>query len=102
MVLLRIAYLVLWVVIAWSMGQAPPSGTNEFGKVVAYSFFLAAPLVYLLPTYEAWRRQHRSLLAIALVNVFLGWSIIGWVAAIVWACAGSPRVGGGSGRFFRS
>src|SRR5687767_7698753 len=91
MVLLRIAYLVLWMVIAWSMGQTPPSGPNEFGKVFAYSFFLAALLVYLLPTYEAWCRQHRSLLAIALVNVFLGWSLIGWVVSIVWAHKGSRR-----------
>ena len=88
MVFLRVTYLVLWVVIAWSMFQ---TSQNEFGKVIAYSFFLATPLLYLLPTYEAWRRQHRSLLAIGLVNVFLGWSLVGWVAVIAWAHAGSNR-----------
>ena len=91
MVFMRIANLGLWVVLAWTMGQTPPYDLNAFGKVIAYSFFLAAPLLYLLPTYEAWRRHHRSLLAIGLVNVFLGWSLIGWVAAIAWAYTGSSR-----------
>ena len=67
------------------MGQIPPSGLNAFGKFAAFSFFIAAPTLYLLPTYEAWKNQHPNLTAIALVNIFLGWSLLGWVVAIVWA-----------------
>ncbi|GAB1406117.1 hypothetical protein MASR1M8_00360 [Thermomonas brevis] len=67
------------------MGQIPPDGLNDFGKFVATLFFLAAPALYLLPTFEAWLRKHPNLGAIALVNIFLGWSLIGWVVALVWA-----------------
>lgn len=91
MVFLRIALLGFWAFYAWSMGQIPPEGLNAFGKFISLSFFLAAPLLYLLPTYEAWRRKHASFTAVALVNVFLGWTLIGWVAAIAWACVGANR-----------
>ena len=67
------------------MGQIPPSGLNAFGKVVAFSFFIVAPLLYLLPTLEALLKEHPNLPAIGLVNVLLGWSLLGWVVAEVWA-----------------
>lgn len=82
---LRFIVLAFLVAYSWSMGQIPPDGLNSFGKLVAFSFFLAAPALYLLPTFEAWKKGHPNLTAIALVNVFLGWSLIGWVVAIVWA-----------------
>jgi hypothetical protein len=84
-VFVRIALLGFWVAYSWAMGQTAPSGLNGFGTLVAMSFFLAAPALYFLPLYEAWRRQHPNLTGVGLVNLLLGWSIIGWVAAIVWA-----------------
>jgi len=70
---------------SWSMGQTSPDGLNTFGKLISLSFFLVAPALYLLPTYEAWKNKHPNITAIALVNVFLGWSLLGWVIAVVWA-----------------
>jgi len=44
------------------------------------------PLVlYFLPSIIAVARGKRDLLAIFLLNLFLGWSIIGWIVALVWA-----------------
>ena len=82
-----VRFLVLAFLVAYSfgMGQIPPEGLNAFGKFMAFSFFVAAPALYLLPTFEAWKNGHSNLTAIALVNVFLGWSLLGWVVAIVWA-----------------
>lgn len=68
------------------MGQIPSSELNGFGKLAASLFFIFGPALYLLPTFEAWKREHKSLSAIALLNIFLGWTLIGWVAAMVWAC----------------
>lgn len=85
MVFLRIAGLLLWAAYSWGMGQTPMDGLNGFGKFVAMSFFLVAPALYLLPTYEAWVKSHPNFIGIALVNVFLGWSLIGWIVALVWA-----------------
>jgi Superinfection immunity protein/zinc-ribbon domain len=43
--------------------------------------------LYFLPTIVAARRQKKNLASIALVNILLGWSFIGWVVALVWAMA---------------
>jgi len=41
--------------------------------------------VYLTPTLIALGRRHKALGAILALNIFLGWSLLGWVAALVWA-----------------
>lgn len=82
---LRFIVLLFLVCYSWSMGQIPSNQLNAFGTFVSLLFFLAAPALYLLPTYEAWKRKHPNMAAIALVNVFLGWSLFGWVVATVWA-----------------
>jgi hypothetical protein len=42
--------------------------------------------VYFIPAIIASVRRHRQRLAIDVLNVFLGWTLIGWVVALVWAC----------------
>jgi hypothetical protein len=42
-------------------------------------------VVHFLPSIIAWRRQAKSLLWIVLLNLFFGWTLIGWVVALVWA-----------------
>lgn len=39
-----------------------------------------------LPTILAIRYQHRRTVWIYVLNCMFGWTIIGWIAAIVWAC----------------
>jgi hypothetical protein len=34
------------------------------------------------------RRRHRNLLPIILVNIFLGWTFVGWIVALIWAIVG--------------
>lgn len=41
--------------------------------------------VYFLPTIIADRRKHHQFNAIAALNLLLGWSGLGWIAAIVWS-----------------
>jgi len=41
--------------------------------------------LYFLPTIVAWRRRHHNLLAIALLNFSLGWTVVGWIGAAVWS-----------------
>lgn len=81
----RFIFLVFIVAYSWDMGQIPPDGLNEFGKFAASLFFIAAPLLYFLPAIEAWYVEHPNLTSITVVNLFLGWSLIGWVIALVWA-----------------
>lgn len=40
--------------------------------------------LYFLPAYEARVRDHTNFTGVLLLNLFLGWTLIGWVAALVW------------------
>lgn len=42
-------------------------------------------VMYFLPSIIALARNKRDILAIFLLNLFLGWSVIGWIVALVWA-----------------
>ena len=41
--------------------------------------------IYFLPALVASKRGHRQATAIGVLNLFLGWTFIGWVVALVWA-----------------
>jgi hypothetical protein len=41
--------------------------------------------MYFLPSIVAIVRNKRDTTAILLLNLFLGWSVIGWIVALVWA-----------------
>ena len=48
---------------------------------------LASTLALLfLPTLVAIARKHPNRVPIFLVNLFFGWTFVGWVVALVWAC----------------
>lgn len=49
-------------------------------------FFLGAFLFfYFIPVLVARQRGHRNEGAIMVLNFFLGWTLIGWVIALIWA-----------------
>ena len=41
--------------------------------------------VYFLPSFIAFSRAHKDRFAIFLLNLFLGWTILGWVAVLIWS-----------------
>jgi len=47
-------------------------------------------LVYFLPSIIG--HQKRSFGAIFVLNLLLGWTVIGWIAALIWACTDEVRV----------
>lgn len=56
-----------------------------------WTLVLCAGLIYLLPAIEAELRDHDSIDGILLLNILLGWTVIGWIVALVWACS-RPRL----------
>lgn len=60
---------------------------NEILGLVVFMLFAAA---YFAPTIVAGLRQHHQLGPIAVINFFLGWTLIGWVVAMAMA-AGAVR-----------
>jgi hypothetical protein len=48
-------------------------------------FWFMALAVYLAPTFVAFGRGHKQRLAITLLNTLGGWTVLGWIAALVWS-----------------
>ncbi len=42
-------------------------------------------IIYLLPGLIAYARQHHQAGAITVLSLVLGWTVIGWLVALVWA-----------------
>ena len=54
--------------------------------------FIVCCLLYFLPSIIAHRKH--AFMGVFLLNLFLGWTVIGWFAALIWACTAEeyPRV----------
>jgi hypothetical protein len=46
---------------------------------------LPAAVAYFAPLLIAFERRHRFLLTIGAINLAAGWTVLGWIAALVWA-----------------
>lgn len=53
--------------------------------------FLVFALIYFYPSIVAYYRKHRQTQAIITLNIFLGWTFVGWVAALVWSLTDDTR-----------
>jgi hypothetical protein len=54
------------------------------GLGMSFVVFLAL-VIYLLPALIAGGRKHHQQGAILGLNLLLGWTLLGWIAAFVWA-----------------
>lgn len=55
--------------------------------LLGIAIWAAAIALYFLPAWNANRRNKKNTNAIALLNLLLGWTIIGWVVALIWSAA---------------
>lgn len=63
------------------------SGSAWAGFVLLVAGFF----IYFLPTFVASSRKHANFTSIFLVNLLLGWTFLGWVAALVWASSANTE-----------
>ncbi|UWU20931.1 superinfection immunity protein [Rhizobium sp. CB3060] len=73
-----------------AVSVATQAHADDDGSVVAATFLiigLIATLIYLIPTIIAFCRSHPNRWLIAVINVALGGTGIGWLGALVWACS---------------
>jgi hypothetical protein len=61
--------------------------SDEGAAVGVVLLLLFAVAIYFLPGIIAAARHKRNTVSIFALNLFLGWSLIGWVIALVWALA---------------
>jgi hypothetical protein len=47
--------------------------------------------IYFLPVIIAAVRNMRHAVAISVLTVVAGWTFVGWVVALVWACMDKPE-----------
>jgi len=60
----------------------------NFGAVELVILMLVGPFVlalYFLPAIIAIARHHPNTLGIALLDLFLGWTLLGWLGALIWS-----------------
>lgn len=51
---------------------------------------LLGSVVYFLPALIASRRKHANAMPIFLLNLLLGWSVLGWIGALIWCATAQP------------
>ncbi|MFM0225110.1 superinfection immunity protein [Paraburkholderia dipogonis] len=54
-------------------------------KIIEGAVVLGALMLYLAPAMIADARERKDAFAVTMVNILLGWTVIGWFAALVWA-----------------
>lgn len=56
-------------------------------------FLILAVLVavYFLPGLVAYKRDHQNAASIMLLNLFLGWTLLGWVCALIWSASAKKQ-----------
>ena len=78
----RIIFLTITITAAL-IGRANADG-NE-----AEDFFIGLGVMswvlYFVPSIIALLRRHHNLIPIIILNAFLGWTIIGWIVALIWS-----------------
>jgi hypothetical protein len=68
-------------------GQVKFTGPSVKEQLMGLAAFLAvlAVAVYLAPTLVAWARGVPHMGSIIVINIALGWTLIGWVIALAMA-----------------
>ncbi|MBU2555542.1 MAG: superinfection immunity protein [Bacteroidetes bacterium] len=54
-----------------------------------FALLILLLVIYFLPSIIAY--DHRNFASIFILNLLLGWSIIGWIVAIVWAFSNDKK-----------
>ena len=61
------------------------TGTRDGFLVLLVIAFVLALGVYVLPVLMAWSLGSPYRMSITVLDVLLGWTVLGWLAALIWA-----------------
>ncbi len=48
-------------------------------------------LINFIPAIVAANRKHQQLAPLFIINLFFGWTVLGWVLCFAWAFAAKPK-----------
>ena len=78
--------------LASAMSPSDPDAMTNGYIVFGVFFWLCILASHFIPIYIAFGRgKIDGKLGVTLVNILLGWTVIGWIVALVWACTGKTR-----------
>lgn len=84
--LIGMAFVVLTVVRAWAYVQEGEHWlVIAFASPIVAAVWLALLILYFLPTCIARARKTSNGKPIFKVNLFLGWTMLGWIVALLWS-----------------
>jgi fluoride ion exporter CrcB/FEX len=62
--------------------------TNPLLTIV---FGIGGIIIYFVPAMIANQKKHRQSSPILLVNLFFGWTILGWLIALIWSVSAQEK-----------
>ena len=74
------AVTVVCTLLAIATGTGNAGGYAIFNMLAFLGF-----LIYFSPSFVAFQNDHAKARKIFLVNLFLGWAVLPWIACVVWA-----------------
>jgi hypothetical protein len=71
------------------LAALPRAGRKDW---YVMTLFIIAAVVYFIPMLIAMQRNHPQRGPIIIIDLFLGWTLLGWVVALAWACSAFTQV----------
>ena len=78
----KFLYILLGTILFFGFLGAISGSAEGFMVSILLAILL---IIYFIPSIIAFSRKCPSALAITALNLFLGWTLFGWVASLVWA-----------------
>ena len=78
------AFALFWgTMLVGGLASVPSAPGAELAKAALVMMIILCG--YFIPAIVAFKGGHGNAAAILILNLFLGWTLIGWVGALVWA-----------------
>ncbi len=83
-----LAWFLGWAVLVAIVGSLLLSQLQPVAALALTVLIVASIGLYFVPTYVAKGKPHFT--QVFILNLFLGWTFLGWVIALVWAAKQVP------------
>jgi hypothetical protein len=64
------------------------------GGVLVFLFLAVIVAIWTVPMFIAAKRSHPQAVPIIMIDLFLGFTLIGWIVAFAWSLSAIPPRGG--------
>lgn len=87
-----IAVICMMITGVWLIRANSFLATSSHPKSDSFAVLLyILAFLYFIPTVIGIIRKHHNLIGLIALNVLLGWTVIGWVGALIWSLLRSSK-----------